>query len=263
MTHNFIEIIPQARSVFPIQDMDLDAPRSLNLLGRPQRAQRVGWENPAELILSDKFDLFIPIKAPGTNIFIPEWLSPRGAFQKIADFRAATSQRYEHEWMHMLYEHTYLHKGEPVRRNAGKHIDDDEHLLIKGEGRVTANFLMASSLNTVFYDGLKNFDAREYAELLPVWDRITDEDPDDIDPIELARVRNAYFDSRVYPAEGRNWPAGTIVCTSGVTPHEPQLADGNYVRAFLHITAYEGHSVTQEEGRVRRDNPALAKVYFG
>ena len=263
MTETFIEITPRDVQVFRIEDLDLDAPCSLDLLSRPQRAQRVGWEPPADLLALVSDDVRIPIKAPGTPVFIPAGMAPCGAFQKIIDFRHASSLRYEHEWMFLTYDRNRVMAGDYVRLNAGKHIDENEENLLESVGRVSANFLMASSFNTVFYDGLHSFCAEKFMRHQPGWARLARQDAEEIDPVELARVRNAFFDSLVYPAEGRNWPAGTITCSTGVTTHEIQKASQTHQRAFLHIACYEGQSLAHEESRLRKSNPPLARAVYG
>lgn len=260
---DFIEIAPRPLQVFPVVNLDLDAPRSLELLARPQQAQRVGWFDPKTLYLQRDFAR-LPVKAPGTHLYTPEWAEPISPiFQRIADYRQATSDRYQHEWMYMVYDRSYVRDGEPVRLNAGIHLDDPEDAFVNRQGRVSACFIVVSDYPTVFYDGLRGLEPESFQRAYTAWNRQAAVPVDEMDPLALMAARNAYFEPLVYPPEGRVWPAGTLVCATGATPHTAQVADGNCWRAFLHVTAYEGHSRDHEPARLRQLNPPLHRAVYG
>lgn len=264
--HGFVELQPQPGArAFALENVDLDVPASFNLFARPQKAQRVSWIAPESLFLAAPEDLVsIPIKAPGTAVFVPEWAAPCAAFQKIVDHRFATSERAEEEWLHFYYHRSHVAAGECVRLNAGKHFDWEPALDQGDLGRIPVSYMAVSSYPTVFYDGLRNATPDEVREIYRQSREISHGDPeDDLDWRRLRQLRNSYFDSRVYPPEGRCWPAGTITCVSGANIHEAQIVDKPVKRAFFDVTAFEGYSAIQDKPTLRHLNPALAKAYFG
>ena len=267
MSHSFVKVIPQQLQAFPIEDMDLDATMSFNLLNRPQRMQRVAWIAPGSLVFGPSETLHqIPIKAPGTAVYIPEWAAPCEAFQKITDHRFATSKLADSQWWHMVYHRYHTVEGQPVRVNAGKHFDASDWFLKEPTDKVVTTSYMACSSSPVrSYDGVRGFDVPRYLEGEDDRNQLFLEARGLRDPVlhELAAIRNSFFDPLVYPADGRQWPAGTITCFNALNIHEVQIAMRSAERGLLHISMYDGESKVQQPKYLRQSNPALAKVYFG
>lgn len=265
MTSGFIQITPQQVQAPRIEGMDLDATCSFSLLARPQKAQRVGWVDPQSLLLPVPARLVeIPVKAPGTAMFVPEWAAGcTDAFQRIADHRRATSQHADNEWWHMLYHRETVAAGWPTRLNAGKHFDCAPERMSAEDTRIPTSYLISSVLPTVFYDGVTGFEKGAYLQARDGWHETELELAEEQDWETLASLRNGYFGKLAYPPEGRCWPAGTIVCINSANIHEVQYAQEKTDRGFLHLTASEGMPSRQTPDYLKRHNPALLRAMGG
>jgi len=265
MTPGFLQITPQLVQAPRIELMDLDATCSFELLSRPQKAQRVGWVAPQSLLLPAPALLVeIPIKAPETDVYVPEWAAgAREAFEKIANHRKSSSAHADNEWWSMLYHREPVRAGWPARLNAGKHFDCAPERIEAQDMRLPTSYIVSSTLPTVFYDGVKGFDKDAYLEARAEWRQTEIELGEEQDWETLAKLRNNFFNKLVYPEQGRCWPEGTIVCINSANVHEVQYAGQRTDRGFLHITASEGRASHKTPEYLKRHNPALLKAMGG
>ena len=255
----FIRITPKDIQATPPTDLQLDVARTLDVFNHLQRAQAIGHVAPESLILRgsnipDQID--IPIKAPGTSIFIPEWFAQTPFVQIVADHRFATSRFADKEMWSLVYEQRRIRPGHPARTApVGPHLDDwmSTFLPESPARRVSTLYLAASDLPTVFYDGLGEFNLQAYRTAAALSDQAMNEA--DLGGEEDAR---RHFLAPVLKQESRKqFAAGDVVVFNGATPHEVAVLPRNHepvLRGFALIHMSEGSFTASD---VQRLNPAL------
>lgn len=256
MSRDFVKIIPQRVAVPPVIDLDIDAPRSLALFDRPQKAQEIGWFDPA-ILLQHRLDgpLSIPVKGPGTAVYAPD-MGLTELYQCMADYRVSTSSRADGEWWHLIYDQTDVQRNHPARLTEGKHVDDPDERFIDGRGRVTGGFLIVSHFPTIWYEGIRNLQGEPYRSASETWNRLADSG----DQYEAGEVRNAFYNGLAYPPKGYTRPPGTLMFATGAVLHETPIADAHARRGFLTQRCYESSVMPYKPAEVMRLNPPLAKA---
>lgn len=259
MSDRFVEIVPKHIIVPPIVGLDVDAQCSLALFTRMQQPQEVGFYDPA-ILLQHRLgeQISIPVKAPGTHMYVPDIGMPH-IFQDMANYRFTTSVRYNHEWMHLVFDQSDVVRGEPARQTEGKHIDDVDQSFIEGRGRVSAAFIMVSDFPTIWYDGVRQFSHAAFATAADNWNMLAAKG----DHYEAGEARNQFFDELVYPRGGYTKPAGTLMFMTGAVLHEVAIADRSARRGFLLLQSWESESPPYKSSELAKLNPALAKAVYG
>lgn len=255
----FTLITPQPMTASPLTDLQLDVARTMDVFNHIQRAQAVGHVEPASLILLGQNipdQILLPIKAPGTGIYVPDWLSGVPFVQSVADHRFATSHFADNEMWSLLYERHKVWPGRPARSSpVGPHLDDwmSTFLPESAERRLSTLYLAASDLPTVFYDGLGQFNQHAYRTAANLADRAINES--DLD-LEQDVCRN-FLSPLLAKQSKKQFSAGDVVIFNGATPHEVAVLSPDktpILRGLALIHMSEGSFTASD---VQRLNPAL------
>lgn len=237
---DFTIITPETITAAPIIDLDIDTPRVMDVFSRLQKAQKVGAGTPTLLVIrgTDVPDqVYLPIKAPGTPVFVPDWFKDCGMAQFVAGHRFATSEQADNEMWSLLYERRMVWPGYPARyAPLGPHIDDRMTSFLDGEppARLSTVYMAASAIPTIYYDGLGNFNLQAYRKAAAASDL-------HLDRAELGEeedARREFFKGILYPEGGRTHEPGSLIISNGATPHEVAVAPagaGCVLRGFAQI----------------------------
>lgn len=255
----FTLITPQPMTASPLTDLQLDVARTMDVFNHLQRAQAVGHVEPQSLILRgpnipDQID--IPIKAPGTGIFIPYWLAQNPFVQVVTNHRFSTSHFADEEMWSLVYERHTVWPGHPARTvPVGPHLDDwmSTFLPESPERRLSTLYLAASDLPTVFYDGLGQFNQQAYRTAAALSDQAMIE----ADLGKEEDVRRQFLSPVLKHESRKQFGGGDVVVFNGATPHEVAVlpSDGNRILRGLALIHMSEGSFTASD--VQRLNPAL------
>ncbi len=251
-----VQITPRPIVADPVTSFDLDVSRSPELLLREQRAFVCGHFNPLALrdaVGSEVHFLLedYPIKLPGSPVYMPDWMMQTGIPQQVVDHRFATSRAYDDQLWVLYYERHYRQLGDPARQDVwGCHIDEYEEALLARQGRISTAYLGVSSIPTHMYDGLGvSFNLSSLVHLSHL------QSDDEAEYDEIQELADKLYSPHVYPPEGRCYPAGSLLCMSGVTPHKVGTACEAGWRAMCSFYMRDVHR-SVPDSLIRR-NPAL------
>lgn len=259
----FAIITPETITAAPIIDLDLDTPRVMDVFRRPQKARKVGTGNPALLVIcgADVPDqVYLPIKAPGTPVFVPDWFQDCGMAQFVAGHRFATSQWADNEMWSLLYERRLIQPGAPARYEPlGPHIDDRMPSFLDGESpaRLSTIYTACSAIPIIYYDGLGEFNLQAYRKAAAASDL-------HLDRAELGEeeeARREFFKGILYPAGGRTHEPGSVIISNGATPQEVAVVPAGggrpVLRGFVQIRMAQDIFPDME---IEKLNPPLWKA---
>jgi hypothetical protein len=260
---DFVIITPRTITTAPLVDLDIDAPRTMDVFNRLQKAQIIGRGKPELLVIRGPEvpdQTYLPIKAPGTLVFVPDWFEDCGMAQLVASHRFATSQHADAEMWSLLYEHRRVWAGQPARyAPLGPHIDDrmSSFLQESAPSRLSTLYAACSSVPTIYYDGLGKFNLQAYRATAEASDfyyldrRGIGEEED---------ARRDFFKGLLRPEAGRTYEPGTVVIANGATPQEVAIAPagkGYVMRGFAQIRMAKTIFPDQE---IEKLNPPLWKA---
>lgn len=254
---DFFVITPRALCAAPLVDLDIDTPRTLDVFNRLQKAQPIGQVRAEGMVMRGHGIpelTYMPIKAPGTPIIIPDWFQSCGVAQMVADHRFATSQRADDEMWSLLYERRLIWAGHPSRMAPlGPHIDDNMSTYLENAppSVVSTLYLAYNAVPTICYDRLRGaFNAQAFQQTAEAAEQAWRE----ADLGAEEDNRRAYYKELVHPEDGKTFPAGTVVVANGATLHEVSCASETVLRGFTQIRMAD-HLFSERE--IKKLNPPL------